>query len=177
METRERYKDVNYCLRCAKPLQLKADREGKIRPQCTECGWVYYKNPIPAVSIVMLNDKSELLLVKRRFEPQAHKWALPSGYMEINITPEENALEELQEETGLQGEIRHFIGWYFGFNPIYERVLSLGFRIDRKGGILQAGDDAAEAAFVPLDQLPPIAFDAHIDFIFKETGIMPDPAW
>lgn len=177
MESRERYKGVNYCLRCGKPMQLKADREGKIRPHCTQCGWVYYKNPVPAVSIVMLNEQNELLLVKRRFEPQADKWALPSGYMEINITPEENALEELKEETGLQGQIRHCIGWYFGTNPIYEKVLSLGFRIDRTGGQLQAGDDAAEAAFVPLDKLPPIAFDAHIDFIFRETGIMPEPAW
>ncbi len=171
MNYEQRYKDLNYCIRCATALQIKADREGKFRPQCPNCGWIYYKNPIPAVAIVMINLKDELLLVKRRFEPQAHMWALPSGYMEIDITPEQNALEELKEETGLIGQIRHFIGWYFGYSPIYERVLSLGFRIDPLGGKLEAGDDAAEAVFFPLDQLPPIAFEAHRDFIFKETGI------
>jgi len=33
-------------------MQLKADREGKIRPQCTECGWVYYKNPLPVPDVL-----------------------------------------------------------------------------------------------------------------------------
>lgn len=176
MDTFERYKDVNYCLRCANPLVIKTDREDKIRPQCPACGWTYYKNPVPAVAIVMINSANELLLVKRKFEPAAGAWALPSGYMEVNLSPEENALEELLEETGLLGEIRRCIGWYYGNSPIYEKVLSIGFRIDLRGGSLEAGDDAEEAAFVPLDALPPIAFASHRDFIFKETGISPKVA-
>ncbi len=176
MDTYERYKDVNYCLRCANPLVIKTDREDKIRPQCPACGWTFYKNPVPAVAIVMINSANELLLVKRKFEPAAGAWALPSGYMEVNLSPEENALEELLEETGLLGEIRHCIGWYYGNSPIYEKVLSIGFRIDLRGGSLEAGDDAEEAAFVPLDALPPVAFASHRDFIFKETGISPKVA-
>jgi len=173
MDILKRYNGVNYCTRCANPLEIKADRENKIRPQCPACGWTYYKNPVPAVAIVMLNSASELLLVKRKFEPQAGAWALPSGYMEVDLSPEENALEELLEETGLLGDIRHCVGWFYGNSPIYEKVLSIGFRIDMRGGSLQAGDDAEDAAFVPLDALPPIAFASHRDFIFRETGIRP----
>lgn len=165
------YANVNFCLRCGGPLKISLDREGKERPFCNNCGWVYYKNPVPAVAVLVLDESSELLLVKRMFEPNAGEWALPSGYMEINLSPEENAIEEMLEETGLLGEVEHFIGWHFGHSPIYERVLSLGFRMRVAGGKLQAGDDALEAVFYPLDRLPPICFTAHRKFINLETGL------
>lgn len=165
------YQGVNYCLNCGNELELRTDREGKMRPHCTSCGWVYYKNPIPAVAILVLNENSELLLVKRMFEPNPGEWALPSGYMEVNLSPEENALAELEEETGLTGEISHCIGWHYGHSPIYHRVLSIGFRVRATGGCLQAGDDALEARFFPLDALPPICFASHRKFINLETGL------
>ncbi|MBW6513513.1 MAG: NUDIX hydrolase [Candidatus Syntrophosphaera sp.] len=165
------YSNVRFCLRCGGPMQIRADREGKIRPVCQACGWVYYKNPIPAVAVLVLNEQNELLLVKRLFEPNAGEWALPSGYMEINLSPQENAIEEMREETGLEGEVDHFIDWYFGYSPIYERVLSLGFRMRIRGGKLQAGDDASEAKFFPLETLPRVCFAAHRKFIHLETGL------
>jgi 8-oxo-dGTP diphosphatase len=120
---------------------------------------------------VLFNENRELLLVKRGLQPKAGFWALPSGYMEINLTPEENALQELEEETGLKGKIMHCVGWFFGKSPIYERVLSIGFRMKAIGGKLQAGDDAVDVKFFPLNNLPVIAFDAHRDFIAKETKL------
>ncbi|MBP7498122.1 MAG: NUDIX hydrolase [Bacteroidales bacterium] len=167
--TAANYKNVNYCLQCGHLLELKKDNENKLRPHCPACNWIYYKNPIPAVTIVLFNENNELLLVKRRLKPKAGFWALPSGYMEINLTPEENALQELEEETGLKGKIMHSTGWFYGTSPIYERVLSIGFRVKAIGGKLQAGDDAAEAKFFSLNNLPVIAFDAHREFIAKET--------
>ncbi|MDD3606375.1 MAG: ADP-ribose pyrophosphatase, partial [Candidatus Cloacimonas acidaminovorans] len=63
----------------------------------------------------------------------------------------------------------HCVGWFFGKSPIYERVLSIGFRMKAIGGKLQAGDDAVDVKFFHLNNLPVIAFDAHRDFIAKET--------
>jgi len=169
------YKDVHFCQRCATPLVIQRDHEGKTRAVCPQCGFVLYRNPIPAVAILVMNDRDELLLVKRKFEPAAGSWALPSGYMEIDQSPEQNAHSELLEETGLRGEIMHFVAWYYGFSPIYYRVLSLCFRIQITGGSLQAGDDAEDARFFALDCLPPIAFAAHRSFIEQETGVTPQP--
>jgi len=168
---KENYKDVNYCLRCGEKLHLQDDREGKLRPHCPACGWIYYKNPVPAVAMVIINEKNELLLIKRKYEPKAGRWALPSGYMEIDLTPEENAIEEMREETGLEGEIDHSIGWHYGHSPIYERILNIGFRMKVTGGILQGGDDAEEARFYPLDELPRVTFASHRYFINLETGL------
>lgn len=126
------------------------DHEEKARLVCTACGRMQYKNPIPAVAILVLNDTGELLLVKRKAAPQAGMWALPSGYMEIFLTPEQNAIAELQEETGLEGEIERFISWHYGYSPIYERVLSLGFRLRANGGKLQAGTTRKRPNSSPL---------------------------
>ena len=163
----ERFKGVNFCLNCGNSLEIKHDKEGKERPQCTKCGWIYYKNAVPAVAVVVLNEKNEILLVKRKFPPQQDFWALPSGYMEIWQTPEETAVCELQEETGLIGDVDRFIGYYMGFSPIYEKVLSLGFKMNITGGCLQAGDDAEDARFFGERDLPVIAFWSHIDFMQK----------
>ncbi len=168
--SKHNYTEVNFCLRCGKELHLKVDKESKLRPHCHSCGWVYYKNPVPAAAILVLNEREELLLVKRMCEPAAGEWALPSGYIEIYQSPEETAVDELKEETGLTGEIARFIGYYFGDSPICEKVLSLGFRLKVTGGKLQAGDDAEEARFIPREELPHIAFAAHRHFIRLETG-------
>ncbi|MCK9330721.1 MAG: NUDIX hydrolase [Candidatus Cloacimonetes bacterium] len=167
MIKKESYEGINYCLRCGEKLLLSYDREDKLRPQCQRCGWVFYKNPIPAVACVVVNEENQLLLVKRRFDPQSGFWALPSGYMEIWQTPEQAAFDELQEETGLFGEIDFFIGYYSGFSPIYERVLSLGFKMKNIKGKLQAGDDAEDARYFDIDNLPEIAFWSHQDFLKK----------
>jgi 8-oxo-dGTP diphosphatase len=163
--TKENYKNVNFCQRCGAKLSLQIDNEDKLRPKCEKCGWVFYKNPVPAVACVVFNEKNELLIVKRKVAPEAGKWALPSGYLEIYQHPQEAAEVELEEETGLQGKVDLFLDYYNGFSPIYERVLSLGFLMNITGGKLQAGDDAAEAVFKPMDELPEIAFKAHRYFI------------
>lgn len=165
------YQNAKFCQNCGSSLDIKHDREHKLRAICASCGFVLYKNPIPAVAVLALNEVGNILLVKRLFEPRAGMWALPSGYIEIDMSPEDNAIAEMKEETGLDGEVDHYIAWYYGYSPIYLRTLSIGFRMKITGGKLQAGDDAEQAEFFPLDQLPPIAFEAHKHFIKLETGV------
>jgi len=165
------YRDVSYCQRCGNKIELKVDHENKVRAVCPSCAFVLYRNPIPAVAIVVFNEANELLLIKRSIEPKAGMWALPSGYAEIYMSPEANAIAELKEETGLEGIIQHRIDWFYGFSPIYYRVLSIGFRMKVTGGTLQAGDDAEDARFFSLNALPEIAFAAHRHFINLETGL------
>ena len=165
--SKDRYKGINYCVQCGSKLEIKNDYEKKLRPQCNNCGWTYYKNPIPASACVILNEKNEVVIIKRKFEPGIGKWALPSGYIEIDQDPENCAVEEMKEETGLIGEIEESLGYYPDFSPIYEKVISFGFLMRISGGELQAGDDAAEARYVAFDDLPDIAFPSHRYFLEK----------
>ena len=101
----ESYKGINYCQRCGSQLHLQDDHEQKLRLKCDNCGFVYYKNPIPASACVIINDQNQVVVIKRKNEPNAGSWALPSGYIEINQNPDECAVEEMLEETGLIGEV------------------------------------------------------------------------
>jgi|SRR5690554_7096516 8-oxo-dGTP diphosphatase len=170
----ESYKGVNFCLRCGNRLEFVRDNEDKLRKKCSNCGWTFYKNPVPAVACVVVNDKKEILIIKRLVEPQIGRWALPSGYIEINQSPEQAAVEEMKEETGLDGEIERFLGYFDGTSPIYEKVLSFGFLMKITGGKLEAGDDAGEAEFVSKQEMPRLAFLAHEYFIdiIKEEGVI-----
>ncbi len=167
----ERYDKIRFCIRCGSKLTLKSDREGKIRPICENCGWVYYKNPVPASACVVFNEKNQLLIIKRKFEPSAGSWALPSGYIEIEQTPSETSVEELLEETGLMGKVKNFLGYFVGSSSVYESIISFGFLLEKTGGLLMAGDDAEDAMFVNIKDLPDIPFDAHRFFINKALEI------
>lgn len=165
--TENNYLTVKFCLRCGQKMILEKDKEAKLRPRCSRCGWTYYKNPVPAAACVIINEQKEIVIIKRKFAPAAGEWALPSGYIEIDQNPEETAVEEMKEETGLEGIVTDFLGYYSDYSPLYEKVISLGFLMKVTGGKLLAGDDAAEACYVPLVKVPDLAFESHIFFIEK----------
>ncbi len=166
----ETYNGVKYCQQCGNRLKLQDDHEEKLRPRCASCGFTYYKNPIPASACVILNEENQVVIIKRKFAPNAGGWALPSGYVEIDQTPESCAADEMKEETGLIGEADQFLGYYTDFSPIYEKVISFGFLMKVTGGELRAGDDALEARYVDWDDLPEICFPSHKYFLEKVKG-------
>lgn len=169
----ERFKGVNYCLRCGNKLELKIDREGKVRPTCNECGWIFYKNPIPVVCCLILNDADEIVLIKRGVEPNVGAWAFPSGYMEIYQTPETAAVTEMKEETNLDGEVVKLLGYKMSPNPFYEKVVSMGFLMKVTGGEIKGGDDALDAKYVKLSEiknLPFISQNYYLDKLLREKG-------
>src|SRR5437899_11602901 len=103
---------VRFCLRCASPL-VRRDDHGAPRPTCLKCGFIHYRNPVPAAGVI-LTWRGELLMVKRKYDPRAGAWCLPAGFMEYGETPERCALRELKEETGLSGSLGKLFGVYTG---------------------------------------------------------------
>src|ERR1700744_3430819 len=47
-------------------------------------------------------ENLQLLLVKRKYEPHAGKWAFPGGFVEEEEELDAAAMRELQEETGME---------------------------------------------------------------------------
>jgi 8-oxo-dGTP pyrophosphatase MutT (NUDIX family) len=64
---------------------------------------------IPASNLLVVNDRGEILLQRRRDTGQ---WAIPSGAQEIGETPTECAIRECREETGIDAEVTGFLGVY-----------------------------------------------------------------
>jgi 8-oxo-dGTP diphosphatase len=149
-----------YCPVCATRLVLR-DEHGTRRPTCPKCGFIHYRNPVPAAGVILF-ERGRVLLVKRRYDPRAGKWCLPAGFMESGETPQRCAARELKEETGLRARIGELFGVYAGFDDPRARAILVLYMAERTGGSLAAGDDALEARFFPVDRTPrDLAFQAH----------------
>jgi len=132
-----------------------------VRPTCPKCGYIWYRNPVPAAGVVLV-EKGRVLLVKRRWDPRAGSWCLPAGFMEAGETPEQTAVRELEEETGVIAQLTGLFGVYAGFDDPRVRAVLILYAGVSTGGTLRAGDDAIDLAWYPLDALPDdLAFASH----------------
>ncbi|MGD8414569.1 MAG: NUDIX hydrolase [Candidatus Latescibacterota bacterium] len=153
--------DYHYCPRCGGRLEIRV-QDGRDRQVCSECGYVFYQNPAPAVGVIIV-ENNEVLLVQRKFEPRKGGWTLPAGFVEYDEFVEDCAVRELKEETNLDVELTGLFGAYSAMDDPRVRVVLLLYTGKRTGGELRAGDDAIDAGFFPIDELPePIAFRAHV---------------
>ena len=151
----------------------------------TEEKYIYdYPRPMLTADCMVVNDRNEVLLVRRGNDPYKGCWALPGGFMEMDETLEHCAVRELEEETGLkvdEQDIR-LIGVYSApdrdprgrtVTAAYAVVSRKWESAPRRGtehlgkekkcseeiGKPVAGDDAAEVRWWPLNALPKLAFD------------------
>lgn len=163
---------ARFCFLCGAPLELR-DEHGTPRPTCPACGWIHYRNPVPAAGVI-LETESGVLMVRRRFEPRAGAWCLPAGFMEFGETPEACALRELEEETGIRGRLLRLFGVYTGIDDPRTRPILVLYVAEHAVGDVMPGDDAIEAGYFPRADLPqPIAFRSHqraLDEYFSGDG-------
>jgi ADP-ribose pyrophosphatase YjhB (NUDIX family) len=52
-------------------------------------------------AIIITNEKREILLTKRKYDPSVGKWDLPGGFVNLNETAEESVKREAKEELGI----------------------------------------------------------------------------
>lgn len=124
-----------------------------------------YKYPHPSVTTDCVifgfdGTKLSVLLVKRGLEPYKGRWAFPGGFMNMDESAEEGALRELQEETGLKGAyIRQFHTFTAPERDPRERVITIAYYALVRMQEVVGGDDADDARWFTLDEVPQLAFD------------------
>lgn len=124
-----------------------------------------YKYPHPSVTTDCVifgfdGTKLKVLLVQRGNEPFRGSWAFPGGFLNMDESAEEGALRELQEETGLEGAyIRQFHTFTAPDRDPRERVITIAYYALVRLCDVKANDDAADAGWFALDELPPLAYD------------------
>jgi 8-oxo-dGTP diphosphatase len=160
--------DLRYCPRCAGELAKRRVR-GHERLTCPDCGYVFYMTPAPVTCVLVVQDE-RVLLVRRRYTPKAGDWCLPAGFVEIGESPEESAVREVREETGLEVRITGLVDSWASREDPRTPVVSYAFTASVAGGTLRAGDDAEEAAFFEPERIPAnIAFSTHRILIERLT--------
>jgi len=155
----------SYCSYCGD--QIGTQKEGDVvRDFCKKCDKYFYDNPLPVVSTIVVKER-QVLLVKRKFDPFKDMWCLPSGFAESGESIEAAALRELHEEAGIKGKILDLVDVNSGYSHTYGDLLFLTFEVEQTGGKMQAGDDASDANYFPLDDMPELAFVSNMKAVEK----------
>jgi len=108
------------------------------------------KRPMACVGVVCRRG-DDVLLIKRGREPLKGKWSIPGGKMDFGETVQDAALRELKEETGVEARITRLIDVVDSIIDGHHYVL-IDFEAEWISGEPVAGDDAAAAEFVPVDE-------------------------
>jgi len=148
-----------YCPSCGSHRFAVNDERSK---RCEDCGFTYYINASGAYVAVIMNERDELLVVRRKREPAKGTLDLPGGFADPGETAEEGVAREVLEETGLRIEKAEYlfsIPNRYVFSGMMIPTLDLFFRC-RVGDVsaLRAQDDAEDAQWIPLRELCPEEF-------------------
>ncbi|MBM2851068.1 MAG: hydrolase [Anaerolineales bacterium] len=122
------------------------------------------ERPAVTVDVVIfsLRDSDlKVLLIRRAAPPFKGKWAIPGGYVHPDEALDEAAQRELEEETGLPDVYLEQL-YTFGApkrDPRGRVITVAYFALVSDDVTVRAGDDAAEAAWHSVYDLPDLAFD------------------
>lgn len=130
----------------------------KICPHCHK-DISKYDNPYPTADCIIYDENKGIVLIERLNEP--HGFALPGGFVETGESVEEAAIREMKEETGLDIELLGILGVYSKPNrdPRFHTLTVTYVAKAKDIALLNAGDDASNAHFCRLEDVPHLCFD------------------
>ncbi len=133
--------------------------------------------PLLTIDALILYNKENIVLIRRKNEPFQGQLALPGGFVEIGETVEQACIREAKEETNLSIKIKKLIGVFSDPNRDPRgHTVTIAFLCEpiKKKVIPKAMDDAADLEIVPISRLlslkSKLAFD-HWEII-AASGIL-----
>ncbi|EAQ50786.1 NUDIX hydrolase N-terminal domain-containing protein [Leeuwenhoekiella blandensis] len=113
---------------------------------------------------LILNAEGEVLLVKETVDG---KWTLPGGWADVGLTPTENVLKEIEEETGFKAEVKRLLAvldkrnYAHPLQPHY--VYKLCYLCEITAGDFAPNFDIGEVNWFALDALPELSEDRILE--------------
>jgi NADH pyrophosphatase NudC (nudix superfamily) len=86
-----------FCPNCGS----KPESVGQSPFRCSSCDYGFYFSPAAAVGGIIVNEKSEVLLLIRARDPGKGCFGLPGGFTDAGETLEKSLVREVMEETSL----------------------------------------------------------------------------
>ncbi|MEU4925131.1 NUDIX hydrolase [Streptomyces yokosukanensis] len=118
--------------------------------------------------VVVTTTDGYVLLIERGWDPFKGQWALPGGHVDPGETSRVAAARELAEEAGVHAtpaELEQVGTFDQPDRDPRGRYVTVAYHLAViPGTVIEAGDDATNAQWWPLSDLPPLAFD-HADIL------------
>jgi 8-oxo-dGTP pyrophosphatase MutT (NUDIX family) len=99
-------------------------------------------------------------VIARRNRGGKLEWCLPKGHLESGETPTTAAVREIEEETGIRGQVIQHLGsidyWFIGEKQRIHKVVHHYLLSAQDGSLTSENDpdgEVEDAAWVPLDRL------------------------
>ncbi|HEX5586702.1 MAG TPA: NUDIX domain-containing protein [Acidimicrobiia bacterium] len=134
--------------------------------------------PVVAVGAVAVVDDT-ILLVRRGRGPAQGEWSVPGGRVEAGEAVHLAVVREAYEETGLEVVVDRFLGWVerIGDDPLDgtpHHFVILDFAVTPLDPTqpLVAGDDAAEARWVPLADITDLRLVDGLYEFLRDTHVI-----
>jgi 8-oxo-dGTP diphosphatase len=137
-----------------------------------------YRRPALTVDGVVLHRADaalRILLIERGRGPFRGSHALPGGFVDYGENPDDAIGREIAEETGLSGlSFTQFRTYGAPGRDPRGHTVSVVYLAEVRGALppVTAGDDAAAAAWHPVDRLPALAFD-HGEIVAEVLAALP----
>jgi len=116
-------------------------------------GYDGYVTAAVGCGALVFNDRGEVLMIKR---PNG-RWWYPTGFCDVGVSPAENVVREVREETGLAVTPLRIIGVTdsLKLGSPARHIYSILFHCRLDGGEVRPHPlEALEAGFFPLDRIP-----------------------
>lgn len=123
-----------------------------------------YPRPMMTVDMLIVTTEREprVLLIRRKHDPFAGRWAIPGGFVDMDESLEAAAKRELFEETGVRvAQVQQLYTFGDPKRDPRGRVISVVYlaRVASNRVKPHAADDAADVGWFSLKKPPALAFD------------------
>jgi 8-oxo-dGTP diphosphatase len=124
------------------------------------------------VGAIIVDDTGRLLLIKRGHVPEAGRWSLPGGRVKPGESDPQAVMREVREETGLAVEPGRLVGTVERPGPGGTVFDIHDYAATVSGGLLAAGDDAADARWVPPHDLDRLSLTSGLADTLTAWGVL-----
>ncbi|HYA35536.1 MAG TPA: NUDIX hydrolase [Candidatus Binataceae bacterium] len=145
-------REIKFCPLCGGELEMRIIvPDNKPHQTCTQCQFVYFRNP-KLVAGCLIEDAGRVLLLRRGIEPSLGLWTFPGGYVDYGESPAETAVRETLEEVGMTVTLGALMGIYTDpANPMAAVAVYRG-----KPGLETPGlsHEATEVRYFTREEIP-----------------------
>ncbi|MBW8481340.1 NUDIX hydrolase [Actinomadura parmotrematis] len=129
---------------------------------------------VRCVGGIVRDGAGRLLLIERGTPPARGTWSVPGGKVEPGEDDAAALVRELREETGLDVVPGPLVGTVERPGPGGVVFEIHDYAATVAGGALRAGDDAADARWVPLAEVAALPTAPGLLAALRSWGVLPD---